>query len=45
MPRPTAQGSVYEYTFIITADSLDEIEESDETDNSTRKTYRIKYDD
>ncbi len=45
VPRPTAQGSVYEYTFIITADPLDEIEESDETDNTTRTTYRIKYDD
>ena len=44
VPRPTAQGSVYEYTFIITADPLDEIEESDETDNTARKTHRIKYD-
>ncbi len=45
VPRPTAQGSVYEYTFVITADPLDEIEESDETDNSKRETYRINYDD
>ena len=44
VPRPTNPNSVYEYTFIVTIDPLNQIEESDETDNTDRARKRVRYD-
>ena len=45
VPSPSRSGDVYEYTFVITIDPLDKIEESDETDNTAISRHRVKRED
>ena len=40
LPLPRS-GTVHEYRIVITVDAQSEIDESDETDNITRRTYRV----